>query len=134
MASFDFGQITSYAVAITPRSGTFSANINSVAVDTADFEGVAVVTSIGDSNIGTANDVTLSFYESDDNTRANATAVAAARVIYNPTLDSTNTAFWASVVPEKRYLFAEFVPAAAVAANVAVTAALGYAKTVPTTS
>lgn len=133
MANFDFGQLTAFAVGYKPQSKAFTtANVNSDAMDTAGFEGISVVTAVGDSNIGT-NNVSVVWWESDDNTRANATALSTDRVIVNEEINASNTTFKAAVAPVKRYLFAEFDPDAACYANIAMVATLGLPHDVPTT-
>ena len=131
MASFDLGNVIKGAPAIVPQTAGV-ANINSVAVDTAGFESVAFVATVGSGNTNATINAVMSFYESDDTTRANATALAASRVIKNPTLNNSNAAFTASVVPVKRYLFVELDPAATFGSAVDITAILGNPLDAPT--
>jgi hypothetical protein len=132
MASFDLGNRIKGAPAIVPQT-VGVANINSLAVDTQGFESVAFVATIGTGNTTATNSAAMFFYESDDNTRANATAVAAGRVIENPTIDAASSAFTASVVPTKRYVFVELDPSASFGSAGSVIAILGNPQNAPTT-
>ena len=132
MASFDLGNRLKGASAIVPQTAGV-ANINSLAVDTKGFESVAFVATVGSGNTNATINAVMAFYESDDNTRANATAVAAGRIIENPTLNASNTTFTASVVPTKRYAFVELDPAATFGSAVSITAILGDPHNAPTT-
>lgn len=132
MASFDLGNRIKGAAAIVPQT-VGVANINSLAVDTSGFESVAFVATVGSGNTSTTINAVMSFYESDDNTRANATAVATGRVIENPLLSASNASFTASVVPAKRYVFVELDPAATFGSAASITAILGDPRNAPTT-
>lgn len=131
MASFDLGSLLSSAAAI-PAVRVTTSNVNSLAVDTSGYSAVAFVSSVGAGNTNATINVALAFWESDDNTIGNATAVAASRIISNPVLNEANATFIASVVPTKRYVFAELAPSAAFTSNVAVLAVL-KANEAPTT-
>ncbi len=132
MASFDLGNVIKGATAIVPQT-VGVANINSAAVDTAGFESVAFIAIVGTGNTTATNSAVLAFYESDDTNVANATAVAAGRVIKNPTINAASAAFTASVVPVKRYVFAELDPSATFGSVVGVAAVLGNPLEAPTT-
>lgn len=132
MASFDLGNVIKGAPAIVPQTVGVT-NINSLAVDTAGFESVAFLATVGSGNTTTTNSAILAFKESDDTNVANATAVASGRVVKNPTLNASNATFTASVVPVKRYVFAELDPSATFGSVVAVTAVLGNPLEAPTT-
>jgi hypothetical protein len=131
MASFDFGSVSAYKFALL---GNITGNTNTVAIDTKGFEGVAVVSTVGTSNLNVedAKTISLTFKEGDDTNISNAVALNSKYIISNPTLGASNTAYWASVVPAKRYLFATLLPTASVAANVSVSGALGFAHDAPT--
>ena len=131
MALFDLGQQIKATPAIVPVSVT-TTNVNSVAVDTSGYYAVAFVSTVGTGNTNATINAVHHFYESDDNTRGNATAVSASRVITNPVLNASNAAFTASVVPTKRYIFTELDPSAAFTSLVSVTAILGYPAEAPT--
>jgi len=133
MASFDFGSVTDYKFAL---ASDVTANGNTVAIDTAGFEGVAFVTSVGTSNLNAAagQTIAVSFLESDDTNISNATAVDSGRVVSNDVVNASNTAFQASVVPTKRYLFGSLtISDANVSANVHCLGALGFPHNAPTT-
>jgi hypothetical protein len=132
MASFDLGNLIKGAPAIVPQT-VGVANINSLAVDTQGFESVAFLASVGTGNTTATNSAIIKFYESDDTNVANATAVAAGRVVKNPTINASNATFTASVVPVKRYVFAELDPSATFGSAVSVTAILGNPNFAPTT-
>lgn len=133
MASFDFGALSAYKFA---GSNAISANTNanSLAIDTQGFEGVAVVSAVAASTLNSAANLTVSleFLEGDDSNVSNATALGSAFVISNPSLEESNTAYWASVKPNKRYLFAKYVPSTNAAANVVTVGALGMPHKTPT--
>jgi hypothetical protein len=132
MASFDLGNRIKGAPAIVPQT-VGVANINSLAVDTSGFESVAFIANIGTGNTSATINAVMFFFESDDNTRANATAVASGRIIENPILNASNATFTASVVPAKRYVFVELDPAATFGSPASITAILGDARNNPTT-
>ncbi len=130
--SFDFGQSIGAEPLIAPD--TYTAAENSVAVDTSDFEGVAVVTQVG---AGTITDISatpleLKFFEGDSNVFGEATELESKYVITNPAINSLNASFVASVKSNKRYLFAQLQAPANGNAKLAVGAILGYADNVPT--
>lgn len=133
MASFDFGSISAYKFA---GSNAISANTNanSLAIDTQGFEGVAVVSTVAASTLNAATSLTVSleFLEGNDTNVSNATALAAQFVVDNPVLATSNTAFWATVKPVKRYLFAKYVPTTNATANVVTVGALGFPHNAPT--
>lgn len=131
--SLDFGAISAYKFAF---AGAVTANTNTAAIDTAGFDGLAVVTSVATSTIdaGTgANAIKLQFLEGDDTNIANAVALDAKFVVRNPEVAASNTAFWSSVKVNKRYLFAQLIPKDTVSANIHVIGALGYPDNAPTT-
>lgn len=130
MASFDFGSKSAYKFGFVGEVETSASN--TIAMDTQGFEGVAFVSSVGLSNLNATIYLETAFLESDDTNISNATNVAASRVIKNPVINASNTAFWASVTPTKRYLFARYDLEGAAAANVAGIAALGYPAKLPT--
>lgn len=131
MASFDLGNVIKGTAAVVPQTAGV-ANINSVAVDTQGFESVAFVASVGTGNTNATINAVMAFYESNDTTRANATALDAGRVIKNPTINASNASFTASVVPIKRYVFVEVDPAATFGSALSVTAILGNPHEAPT--
>jgi hypothetical protein len=132
MASFDLGNKIKGASALVPQT-VGVANINSLAVDTKGFESVAFVATVGSGNTSATINAAMFFYESDDNTRANATALSASRIIENPLLNASNATFTASVVPTKRYAFVELDPVATFGSAVSITAILGDPHNTPTT-
>jgi hypothetical protein len=131
MASFDFGSVSAYKFALLEE---VTGNTNTVAIDTKGFEGVAVVATVGVSNLNASvgPTIAMTFKEGDDTNISNAVALNSKYIISNPTIGASNTSYWASVVPAKRYLFATLLPSAAVAANVGITGALGFAHDAPT--
>lgn len=131
MASFDLGSVIKGAPAVVPQT-VGVANINSVAVDTAGYESVAFVADVGSGNTNATINVVMKFYESADNTRANATAIDSNRIIKNPVLNASNSSFTASVVPIQRYVFVELDPGAAFGSAASVTAVLGNPLEAPT--
>ena len=126
MSSFDFGGISAYKFGLAVDT---SANVNSVAIDTAGFEGVAIVGVSGDGTLSSTNKFSFSFVESDDTNISNASAVAEADAL---AIVATNSAVWASVRPIKRYVFAQLVAEGSASANIAVLGALGYPHNAPT--
>lgn len=131
MALFDLGQQIK-AIPAIPAVRVGTSNVNSLAVDTSGYYAIAFATSIGAGNTNATINATIGFWESDDNTIGNATAVATGRVITNPVLNDANATFIASVVPTKRYVFAELAPSAAFTSNVAILAIGGYPAEAPT--
>jgi hypothetical protein len=129
MASFDFANKSAYTFV---QASTITANATVSALDTQGYEGVAYVASVATSNLSGSNPLSLSFLEGDDTNISNATAIPAERVITNPSINASNTAFTASVVPFKRYLFATCNISAPVSANVHFVGALGYPHSSPT--
>lgn len=133
MASFDFGAVSAYKFAGSNAIAS-NTNANSLAIDTQGFEGVAVVSSVAASTLNAATDLTVSleFLEGDDTNISNASALDAKFIVNNPDLETSNTAYWASVKPNKRYLFAKYVPSTNAAANVVCLGALGLPHNAPT--
>lgn len=133
MASFDFGSVSAYKFALDTRVEN-NANANSAAIDTQGFEGVAVVTAVGASTLNAEIDLTLGleFLEGNDTNISNATALNAKFIVSNPTIATSNIAYWASVKPSKRYLFAKYVPTTNADANIVSIGALGFAHNAPT--
>ena len=132
MASFDFGSVSDYKFAL---ASNVTANTNTSAIDTAGFEGVAFVTSVGTSNLNAdaTRTISVSFLESDDSNISNATAVDSGRVVSNDVINASNTAFQASVVPTKRYLFGTLTISGDLTADVHCLGALGFPHNAPTT-
>lgn len=130
MASFDFGSKAAYKFAFSAEINNASANTS--AIDTQGFEGVAFVTTTGVSNLNATIYLETAFLEGDDNNISNASNVAASRVTKSPTINASNTAFWATVAPTKRYLFARYDNEGEVLANVTGTGALGFPAKLPT--
>lgn len=132
MASFDFGNQTAYKFGLTTAlDGTAVAN--SVAIDTAGFESVAVGVTCGLSNINATTGVpsiAITFFEGNDTNISNATATT--RGVDAKAVVASNSVAWASIAPTKRYLFASLTPSAAVLANVSVFGALGNPHNPPT--
>jgi hypothetical protein len=129
MASFDFGNVSAYKFAF---AGNVTANVNTATVDTQGFEGVAFVTSVATSDLNAVtNPISVTFFESELSNGASATAVDAKFVDAQP-LTASNTAFWASVKPSKRYVFARYIISASVTANVHAIGALGFPANAPT--
>lgn len=133
MASFDFGAISAYKFAGSAAIAS-NTNANSLAIDTQGFEGVAVVSAVSASTLNVEANLTVSleFLEGDDTNVANATALASKFITANPDLEESNTAYWASVKPNKRYLFAKYVPSTNATANVVTLGALGFPHNAPT--
>lgn len=132
MAHFDLGQTLSAGINL--YDSAHAASANGVAVDTQGFEGVAVISTVGDDTTVdlTTDSMTLAFYESDDDTFGNATEVPASRVVDNPAINAPQSSFIASVVPSKRYLFVQVPAPASGSVEIAVSTILGYATDVPT--
>lgn len=132
MASFDFGSVSDYKFALATD---VTANTNSASIDTAGFEGFAFVTSVGTSNLNAdaGQTIAVSFLESDTDNISNAVAVDAGRVVSNDVVNASNTAFQASVIPNKRYVFGQLIISAALSANVHCIGALGFPHSAPTT-
>lgn len=130
MASFDFGSKSAYKFAFSAEINNASAN--SAAIDTQGFEGVAFVTTTGVSNLNATIYLETAFLEGDDTNISNASNVAASRVTKNPKIIASNTSYWSTVTPTKRYLFARFDNTGEVLANVAGTGALGFPAKLPT--
>jgi hypothetical protein len=132
MASFDFGSVSAYRFALGATNVT--ANTNTAAIDTRGFEGVAVVAVVSTSNLlSTGPTITMAFREGNDTNISNATALPAKYIVSNQTLSGNNATYKASVVPSKRYLFAQLITSAACTANLSVIGALGYPQSSPTT-
>ncbi len=132
MASFDFGSVSAYRFALGATNVT--ANTNTAAIDTQGFEGVAVVAVVSTSNLAVAGPtITMAFREGNDTNISNATALPAKYIVSNQTLSGNNATYKASVVPSKRYLFAQLITSAACTANLSVIGALGYPQSSPTT-
>jgi len=133
MASFDFGSISAYKFALSANVKT-NTNANSAAIDTAGYEGVAVVTAVAASALNAETSLTLSaeFLQGDDTNISNASALPSGYIVSNPTIAASNTAYWASVVPSKRYLFVKYVPTTNADANIVSIGALGFAHEAPT--
>jgi len=130
MASFDFGSVTAFKFA---ASGTITANTNTGAIDTAGFEGVALVSVAGvTANINVAAPVTINFLEGNDTNIANATNVPASSIGVNPPITASNVAVHASVRPTKRYLFAQYIVPANGSVVLGSAGALGYPNNAPT--
>lgn len=131
MASFDFGSISAYRFGFYGQvnAGT---NVNTEAIDTQGFEGIALVTALGSANTTAANtNITVDIFESDDTTNANATALASNFITAKEEVDSNVGAWKISFKPTKRYVFGR-VTATNTNANVAVFGALGYPNNAPT--
>jgi hypothetical protein len=133
MSSFDFGSVSAYKFALDTRVQS-NTNANSAAIDTQGFEGVAVVTAVGASTLNAELDLTLGleFFEGEDTNVSNATALDAKFIVSNPTIAESNIAYWASVKPYKRYLFAKYVPTTNADANIVSIGALGFPHEAPT--
>ena len=133
MASFDFGSVSAYKIALDARVQN-NTNANSAAIDTPGYEGVAVVTAVGASTLNAETSLTLGleFFEGNDTNISNATALDAKFVVSNPTVATSNIAYWASVKPSKRYLFAKYVPTTNADANIVSIGALGFPHNAPT--
>ena len=143
MSQFDLGQQSNVQYGhVTYVATDTNTNVNSTAIDTAGYAGVALSLVLGElgggsTTINAGNGFKLGLYESDDNTRANATAVAANRIV-NATDEATaeNTVVLYSFAPTKRYVFGEFTKtnaaAAATNANFAVVGVLGFPNDAPT--
>lgn len=123
MASFDLGSVLGAARALNPVSVT-EANVNTTAVDTSGFSSVAFVTAVGTGNTSATVNIVQHYWESNDTNIANGTRLSTNRVILNPLINDSNATFIASVVPTKRYVFAELAPSAAFTTLVSVTAVL----------
>lgn len=129
MSSFDFGSVSAYKFAFADE---VTANVNTNPIDTQGFEGLAWLTSVGASNINAeTNPLSVTFFESDLSNGASASAIAD-KFVNAQALTASNTAFWASVKPSKRYVFARYLISAAVGANVHAVGALGFPSNAPT--
>jgi len=132
MSSFDFGSVSAYRLALGATNVT--ANTNTAAIDTQGYEGVAVVAVVSTSNLAVAGPtITMAFLEGNDTNISNATALPAKYIVSNQILSGNNATYKASVVPNKRYLFAQLNRSAACTANLSVIGALGYPQASPTT-
>jgi hypothetical protein len=133
MALFDFGAISAYKFAGS-NAIEANTNANSLAIDTQGFEGVAVVSAVAASTLNAATSLTVSleFLEGNDTNISNASPLDAKSVVFNPDLETSNIAYWASVRPVKRYLFAKYVPTTNATANVVTVGALGFPANAPT--
>ena len=143
MSQFDFGKQSNIQYGYVSYAATSTnTNVNSGAIDTAGYAGAAIGLVLGEvgggaSTINTGNGFKLGLYESDDNTRANATAIASGRIINaSDEAVAENTTVLYSVAPTKRYLFGEFTKtnasAGATNANFAVVGFLGFPNDAPT--
>jgi hypothetical protein len=131
MASFDFGKVSAYRFAF---AGNVTANVNTGTVDTQGFEGLAVVHTVGTSNLSDTKNLTISFFESDLSNGSGATSLSSNFVKGTTFISNvTNSTFWTSVKPSKRYVFARYVVGgSAVSANVQAVVALGFPSNAPT--
>lgn len=127
MASLDFAAKVAFQFAF---AGDITGNTNTAAIDTQGFDGVAFVTSVRASNVSEGTEIDINFLESEDSNIANATAVE--RVVFNEPISEANVVLNASVVPAKRYLFAQYIPRGAGQATVHALGALGHAHDEPT--
>lgn len=132
MAHFDLGQKLGAALGLVDAS--HSAEQETGAIDISGYEGVAVLTQIGaQTTVDLAvNPLELKFFEGDSTTFSEATEVPANRVVNNPSINAEQSAFVASVVPSKRYLFVQIPAPNAGSVELAVSGVLGYAADVPT--
>jgi hypothetical protein len=133
MASFDFGSVSAYKLASYGEVGS-NTNTDTGAIDTQGFEGVALVSVVGEGNLNAAADLSISvqFSEGDDTNVSNASALESNYIISNPILGESNVAVKASVKPYKRYLFAKYIPTTNATANIASVGALGFPHNAPT--
>lgn len=131
MASFDLSSVISVVPAIVPQTAGV-ANINSLAIDTAGYESFCLAVTTGSGNTNGTITAAVTGYESDDNTRANATAIPANRVTYNPVINNSNATFQFNWVPVKQYVFAEVDPAATFGSPISAVAILGDPANAPT--
>lgn len=130
MASFDFGSISAYKLGYVGEleAGT----TNTVAIDTQGFEGVALVTALGDANTAAGDtNIVISILEGDDTNISNATALASNFIVSNPAVDSNVGVWKATFKPYKRYVFGRAV-ATATEGNIAIIGALGFPNNAPT--
>ena len=130
MASFDFGSISAYKLGYVGEleAGT----TNTVAIDTQGFEGVALVTALGDTNVTAANtNVVVSPLQGDDTNISNASAISANFIVDNQAIDSNVGVWKTSFKPSSRYVFGRVV-ATATEGNIAVIGALGFPHNAPT--
>lgn len=143
MSQFDFGQQSNVQYGhVTYVATSTNTNVNSSAIDTAGYAGAAIGLVLGEvgggaSTINTGNGFKLGLYESDDNTRANATAISTGRIINaSDEAVAENTTVLYSVAPTKRYVFGEFTKtnasAGATNANFAIVGFLGFPNDAPT--
>jgi hypothetical protein len=129
MALFDLGSKIGVAQAVAPQ--TLTANANSFAVDTEGFQSVAFVTTTGAGTVNVTNCFTASYLESDDSDVANASAIAAARVISTVAFFESNASVVHSVVPTKQYVFQRITETGTASQLVATVAVLGDAAEIP---
>lgn len=132
MASYDFGALVKASFAGSQAS-VADTNFSSSSIDTQGFEGVAVTSAVGLSNLNAEAvlTVTATFLEGDDTNISNATALPSKYVGNNPVLGASNIAYTASVKPNKRYLFVTYVPTATAIANVTTLGVLGFPHEAP---
>ena len=132
MSSFDLGQQLAGAPGLVDAS--HSEEQQTSAIDLQDYEGVAVLSVTGDqTTVDLAdNPLELKFFEGDSTTFSEATEVPANRVVDNPAIDAEQSAFVASVVPAKRYLFVQVPAPEEGNVELAVSGVLGYPVNAPT--
>lgn len=132
MSSFDLGQKLEGAPGLVDAS--HSAEQQTSAIDTQDYEGVAVLSVTGDQTTVdlAVNPLELAYFEGDSTDFAEAQAVPANRIVNNPAIDAEQSAFVASVVPAKRYLFVQVPAPSEGNVELAVSGVLGYAVNEPT--
>jgi len=133
MSTFDFGSVSAYTFAGSNAIDS-NTNANSLAIDTQGYNGVAIVSAVAASTLNAETNLTVSlvFKEGDDTNISNATNLGSQYIVSNPTLEASNTAYWASVKVNKQYLFATYVPTTNATANVVTVGALGFPDTAPT--
>ena len=132
MSSFDLGQQLAGAPGLVDAS--HSEEQETSVIDTQNYEGVAVLSVTGDqTTVDLAdNPLELKYFEGDSTTFGEATEVPSNRIIYNPAIDAEQSAFVASVVPAKRYLFVQVPAPEEGNVELAVSGVLGYASNAPT--
>jgi len=132
MASFDFGQ--TIAAARMHWDSEHDSEEEGSSVDTKGYEGVAVVTNVGEeTSVDLSTDsMSITFYECETDDFSSASEVDSGRVITNPDIDDENEIFVASVVPSKRYLWAQLPAPDSGSVEIAVQAILGHSVKIPT--
>jgi hypothetical protein len=137
MASFDFANTINVQIAVSSRTLT-ATNVNSAAIDTLGYGGIAFVTSTGVNINGVPAVNIVAIRVGSDTNVTNSTAIDSAYITKSPVAIATaNTTAWSGIgalggTETTRYVFVT-VNAGASNTNGSVLAVLGFAQSVPTT-